>query len=1113
MGDEALSAFLQVLFENIVSLLKEELRLHLGLQKELKDLMNTVFMIKAVLRDAEERQHDEAVKQWLDELRDFAYDAMDVLDEYATEAQRRKLISFPRLRNSSLAIANPKRVIFHHEIANKVKEIKIRMDIIAKRRDTFGLRVQDAPRQHGEGSSHHKLLHSSTSLNPRSVFGREEDKKKIVSMLVSSNEGPENSIPVIPILGEPGVGKTTIAQLVFRDETVLKHFETRLWVHVSHEFDRRRIIKSIIESGDHSLLDLINLNVLEEHLQKKLHGSRYLLVLDDLWNESPEEWEWLSRPLLYGAKGSKILVTTRSELVARTVGNSHPYRLQSLSDDACWSLFCEKVEGTNQQASSDLYMIRGEIVKKCQGLPLLAISIGHRLHWESNPNKWKTILQSEMSGILGRKSDVMDAIKLSYERLPFHLKPCFAYFSLVPKGFQFEKELIVQFWMAQGFIQPIEGERIEDTGANYFDSLLLRSFIQSPQSDCSRSQQRYSVYETMHEVARKVSEQECCILEHGSTNDLPENTRHLTLNFWKLAHDDSGLENSSGQIKFDRAYRCKGLYTLLLVGGSLNCQLRVPDNLAKNLGSLRILDLSNFGLTMLPESIGDLKHLRCLQLRDTKIRCLPDKVSCLYNLQTLGLRNCYYLEELPKDMKNLRKLRHLDLHLDDQSMVVGPGLSPAVYTLKPMPQEIGLLTDLQTLSRFVIGTRSGSGISELKELNNIHGELLISNLHLVKNVEEAAKANLTGKRFIQRMDLLWSSSLEVGPKSHGTSVQHEVLACLRPHTNLKELSINGYGASAFPTWIGDAAFSNLVTLRISSCKCESLPPLGGLPHLRNLYISRMDHVESVDCSFCGTELIRFPSLEKLHFENMPNLQAWHGDDDNCSMPSLHELVFKDCVDLRQLRHNLTSLTKLTIEGSPLFIGLRKFESLKHLEVKVESEWIWDSWPCLASLFSLKLSCLPTRKMPSGLSRIHTSIQHLEISHFYQLLSLPDDCLPCGLTYLSISHCPRICGLPTGIQLLKALEDLNIQDCMNITYLPELENLTSLVRLEISGCQSLSVLPSLPNTLQFLSINDCPKLSQNCKDEGNPDQVKITRIFSVWIDKQHVVSSSFESHNV
>uniref|UniRef100_A0A0E0M9H6 Disease resistance R13L4/SHOC-2-like LRR domain-containing protein n=1 Tax=Oryza punctata TaxID=4537 RepID=A0A0E0M9H6_ORYPU len=192
------------------------------------------------------------------------------------------------------------------------------------------------------------------------------------------------------------------------------------------------------------------------------------------------------------------------------------------------------------------------------------------------------------------------------------------------------------------------------------------------------------------------------------------------------------------------------------MGGSAEYSLNIPNDIGERFSRLHTLDLSNFGLTGLPESIGKLKHLRCLQLRGTKIRWLPKSMCYLYNLQTLGLRDCYDLRGFPSKINDLSKLRHIDL-----AMTRNP--SHSVCRLRCMPQGMGSLTDLQTLSRFVISQRRPhnfykADITELASLNNLHGQLIISKLHLVKDAEEASQACLASKKFLQKLELSWGDN-------------------------------------------------------------------------------------------------------------------------------------------------------------------------------------------------------------------------------------------------------------------------------------------------------------------------------------------------------------------
>ncbi|XP_026398651.1 putative disease resistance protein RGA3 [Papaver somniferum] len=160
----------------------------------------------------------------------------------------------------------------------------------------------------------------------------------------SVNSSRQENVSVIPVLGMRGVGKTALAQLVYQDDSIKRHFEPRAWVCVSDDFDVFKIVKEIIESvTDKKCPDMSKKSVLAGMLQKNLKGKRYLLVLDDLWNENAEDWEKLKDLLRVGDPGSKILITTRNDTVASVVrGIIPPYSLKCLSVSDCWSIIRDK---------------------------------------------------------------------------------------------------------------------------------------------------------------------------------------------------------------------------------------------------------------------------------------------------------------------------------------------------------------------------------------------------------------------------------------------------------------------------------------------------------------------------------------------------------------------------------------------------------------------------------------------------------------------------------------------------------------------------------------------------------------------------------------------------
>ncbi|KAK9217180.1 hypothetical protein WN943_005805 [Citrus x changshan-huyou] len=654
-----------------------------------------------------------------------------------------------------------------------------------------------------------------------------------------------------------GLGKTTLAQLVYNDKQVEDHFNLKAWTCVSDDFDVSRLTKSILISiAPGQNVDNHDLNKLQEELKKQLFGKKFLLVLDDVWNENYTDWVHLSLPFQAGAQGSKIVVTTRNEEVAKIMSLDQAYELKSLSTEDCLSVFAQHSLGTTDFSShKSLEDIGKNIVIKCNGLPLAAKTLGGLLRGKRDRSVWEDVLSCKIWDLPEERCDIIPALRVSYYYLSAPLKQCFAYCSLFPKDYEFEEEEIILLWCAVGLLDHGEsGNPSEDLGRKFFRELRARSFIQQSSNSISR----FVMHDLINDLARWAAGEIYFTMEYTSEvnkqQSFSENLRHLSYI----------PEYCDGVKRFEDLYDIQHLRTFLPVTLSNSSRGHLAYSILPKLFKLqrlRAFSLRGYHIPELPDSIGDLRYLRYLNLSGTEIRTLPESVNKLYNLHSLLLEDCDRLKKLCADMGNLVKLHHLK--------------NSNTKSLEEMPVGIGRLTCLQTLCNFVVGKDSGSGLRELKLLTHLRGTLCISKLENVKDVVDAEEAQLDGKKNLKVLVLRWTNSTD-GSSSREAETEMGVLDMLKPHTNLEQFCIKGYGGMKFPTWLGDSLFSNLVTLEFEDCGiCTALPSVGQLPSLKHLTVRGMSRVKRLGSEFYGDDSsIPFPCLETLCFEDLQEWEDW-----------------------------------------------------------------------------------------------------------------------------------------------------------------------------------------------------------------------------------------------
>ncbi|CAH1437332.1 unnamed protein product [Lactuca virosa] len=760
------------------------------------------------------------------------------------------------------------------------------------------------------------------------------------------NSLDHDHVHVYAIWGVGGLGKTTLAQLIFNDSRVDKLFDFKLWLHVSNDFSIERLAREILKciEGDSSNLSLMELEPLQQRLQEKLQRRRFLLVLDDVKNESNEEWNGLMQALRCGCKGSAILVTTQSMKLADTIATLptlvHP--LSCLSESDSWLLFKHYAFGVERELESTEFETIGKaIVKKCEGLPLALKVIGSLMCLKSSISDWLCILQSEVWELTdeGTHTHILPSLKLSYDNLPPHMRQCFALCSIFPKHHEMDKQLLVELWVAYGFVPSRGDSDLYDLGEEIFNALVWRSFLQDVKECIFEGVTTCKMHDEMHNLAQSVMKYECSSIMSGEILKFPEEVLHLSSN------DIIYLSN-------EVMAKAKSLRSLITFEGF--SRIPTPDYIFEQ-RYLRVLHLGSSSdmLTDLPESVGNLKFLRYLNVSRSKIAALPNSIVQLQNLQTLKLTFCENLSELPEGIRYMRNLRHLNIH--------------GCCSLDHMPLGMGQLRHLRRLSTFLVG--QGVQISELQELNLLGGEFSIKGLTNVKHPFQAQSANLKKKQNINCLNLSWNWK---NSKEDNIPVNNSegILEALQPHLNLKMLTISDYPGSRVPYWMGSLV--NLVSISFEGCRrCESLSSIGKLPSLKVLELKEMDVLKYLDDEERNNQNL-FPCLDKLIINECPCL---------IELPYIPKLellqIIKSNEEIFRSVKELNCLKKLTVEGchgiisfpSDWFQGTPDLRSLSILDcLRLES--LEDGLQCLKALEELQImGCPNLRCLPDGLQNL------------------------------------------------------------------------------------------------------------------------------------------------
>jgi len=558
------STFVERTIDNLASRFGDIFRGNKSNKKMLSNLKVKLLAIDVVADDAEQKQFTNPhVRDWLLAAKDVVFDAEDLLEEIDDSLSKSqvKAESQSAVKKVWISFKSSFVSFFENEIESRMEKLIEDLEHLGTQSHVLDLKkADDVGVRSGWGSK----LRSTYLPNESVMYGRDDDKEFVFNWLTSHTH---NNLSILSIVGMAGVGKTTLAQHVFNDPRIDEaEFDVKAWVCVSDEFDVFKVSRAILEDVTGSTDDSRDTEMVQRRLNEKITGKKFLLILDDVWNENQSKWEEVQKPLVFGVQGSRILVTTRSKNVASTM-RSEQHSLQQLQEDDCLKLFAKYAfRDDDTQPNLECREIGTKIVKKCKGLPLALKTMGSLLYNKSYVSEWESVFQSEIWEFSKEHCDIVPALALSYIHLPSHLKVCFVYCALFSKDYEFKKEDLIQLWMTENFLHcPQNNKSPEEVGQQYFNDLLSRSFFQQ-----LGEKEVFVMHDLLHDLAKYVGGGIYFRWEVNQKEKIQKITRHFSVELGYGQYFDG----------FGTLCNTERLHTFMPTGRNLNYFCRWDINMS-----------------------------------------------------------------------------------------------------------------------------------------------------------------------------------------------------------------------------------------------------------------------------------------------------------------------------------------------------------------------------------------------------------------------------------------------------------------------------------------------------------------------------------------------------
>nr|AAK20736.1 LRR19 [Triticum aestivum] len=816
--------------------------------------------MQAYLQEAERfKDTDKTTAIFVGEIRGLAFRIEDVVDEFTYKLEDSKHGGFAGKMKKRL-----KHIKTWRRLAAKLQEIEAQLQDANRRKRDYAVtgRSASAARSTNQGQALH-------FTRDEDLVGIEENKERLIQWLTRGGDDLERSSnKVTMVWGMPGVGKTTLVDHVYN--TVKENFDAAAWVTVSESYRIEDLLKKIAAQFSITV-DVANIEMrgLAKSIHNYLQGKRYILVLDDVWDE--RLWSDIRDVFPTSNSTGRVVMTSRKETVLATRESAYEIQLKPLQAHHSWVLFCKGAfeDADDKECPLELQKLAWKFIAKCQGLPIAITCIGRLLSRKLPTSaEWEDVYRGLDSQLV--KDVIPDArliLKVSLEDLPFDLKNCFLHCALSPEDCILKRRKTMRQWITAGFItETDESKTLEEVAEGYLVELVNRSLLQVVERNYAGRLKECRMHDVIRLLALNKAKEEC----FGNVYNGSGGTGVFSI---EGARRISVLGGNIEQLSLSGATQLRALHVF---ESYIDIDLLKPILTSSSL--LSTLDLQGTHIKMLPNEVFDLFNLRYLGLRDTKIESMPAAVGRLQNLQVLDAYHSK-LTYLPNSVVKLQKLRYLYAGTWKDSIrgvKVPKGMQHlaglhALQSVRATPEflhEAAALTELRTFDVCNVQSEHSAYLSNAitKMSHLVHLEidaaaenevLRLEGLHLPQTLSWLALRGTLEKTSMPQLFSSWSHLNSLTRlQLEFSNIDEEAFSCLHVLHGLRSLMLRKafegkrleFYAGSFPEvrrlWIWGAAqlsqvgiekgaMQNLVELFFVDCpELQFLPD--GIEHLTAL---------------------------------------------------------------------------------------------------------------------------------------------------------------------------------------------------------------------------------------------------------------------------------------